>query len=150
MELTRSYAKVNPPKFGAQRQRASGTGFISPPPSIQLWDCRMTIYTTNDLTIGQPQSRPLAIHHVMSPHTKLPTYIRWRLPVTVCCQVSIKLYLPIFTTILWLTIIHYTTFKTFTLMEVHSYFPSLRMFPKQKVYSGTYVQSTSHLTSPNS
>jgi len=37
----------------------------------------------------------------VSPHTKLLTYIRWRLPVTVCCQISIKLFLPIFTTILW-------------------------------------------------
>lgn len=32
-------------------------------------------------------------------------------------------------------------------MEVLSYLPSLRMFPKQKVYSGAYMQSTSHLTS---
>jgi len=40
--------------------------------------------------------------------------------------------------------------KTFTQIEVHSHLPSLRIFPKQKVHIGAYMQSTSHLTSPKS
>jgi len=69
-------------------------------PALRLWhDNKLHQWSYN-----RPASKPPTgnISRDVSLHTKLLTYIRWRLSVTVCRQVSIKLYLPIFTTILWL------------------------------------------------
>jgi len=102
-ELTRFYPNVTRPKFGTQRQRASGMGvYITSAqqhPALRLSHDNIH----HQWSYNRPASKPPTgdTWCDASPHTKLLTYIHQQLPVTVCCQVLIKLYLPIFTTILW-------------------------------------------------
>jgi hypothetical protein len=71
------------------------------PASLTLWHDNIHHQWSYNRPASKPPTGDTSCD--MSPHTKLLTYIRWQLPVTVCCQVSVlfQFYLPIFTTIFW-------------------------------------------------
>jgi hypothetical protein len=141
------YANVNRPKVEIQRQRTSGKGFISHASIVQLWDC--DTITCHQWSYNRPASKPPAgdTSHNISPKTA-----DLHLPVATCDCISPGYNKVIFTHIYNNLKIYHSFFtplsKTLTLMGVQSYLPPLRLFSKQKAFSGAYVQRLPILPTP--